>query len=119
MAAIHGNIDVLRHLHWYGADINAREGKSGYTPLHLALENGHERVAEFLLRECPSKINVNALTYGGRNVLQLGITISPRLTQVLLSRGVEQITPFNSDDEYESEDDDDENDMMMDYEVRL
>lgn len=29
VAAIHGNIEVLRHLIWYGANVNAREGCGG------------------------------------------------------------------------------------------
>lgn len=116
VAAIHGNLHVLRHLHWYGADINAREGRSGYTALHYAIVNGDEHFAEFLLRECNNKLDVNAITYGGRNVLQLGFPISSHLRQVLISRGVQQTPLFSSDDEYDSDEDDDEH---MDYEVRF
>lgn len=107
VAAIHGHLDILRHLYWYGADINAREGKSGYTALHYALERGDERLADFLLRECSSKLDATILTYGRRSVLEVGCAVSPHIQQVLLSRGV-QYTTYSSDEEYDSDDSDDE-----------
>lgn len=94
---------MLRHLVWYGADINAREGKSGYTALHYAIEKGDERLIHFLLSEC-TKLNVQALTYGGRSALQLGYLVPSPLAQVLMSRGVP--SPYTSE-----EDDDDDSDM--------
>lgn len=104
MAAINGHVDVLRHLVWYGADINSREGKSGYTALHYAVQRGDERLMHYLLTEC-IKLNVNALTYGGRSVLQLGYQVPANFLQLLRSKGVP--SPYSSDDdEYDSETDD-------------
>ncbi|RZC34589.1 cactus isoform 2 [Asbolus verrucosus] len=97
VAAIGGHVDVLRHLVWYGADINAREGRQGYTALHYAIERGDERLAHFLLSEC-NKLNADAVTYGGSSALQLGFPVPSTIAEALRSRGVP--SPFSSDDEY-------------------
>lgn len=102
MAAIYGHIDVLRHLVWCGADINAREGKSGYTALHYAIERGDENLALFLLEEC-KKLNPSEVTYGGRSALQIGYPVSSKVQGELKQRGVP--SPFSSDDEYDSDSD--------------
>ncbi|XP_018334475.1 NF-kappa-B inhibitor cactus [Agrilus planipennis] len=104
VAAINGHVDVLRHLVWYGADINAREGRSGYTALHYAIENRDERLTTFLL-EC-NKINASVVTYGGRSVLQLGFPVPSNLFDALRSRGVP--SPYSSDEEYDSSSSEDE-----------
>lgn len=101
VAAIYGHVDVLRHLVWYGADINAREGTRGYTALHYALERVDESMAHFLLYEC-HKLNPNVLTYGRRSVLQLGFSVPSSLEETLRSRGVD--SPYSSEDEDDSED---------------
>lgn len=96
VAAIHGHVEVLRHLVWYGADINAREGRMGYTALHYAIARGNERLIHFLLTEC-HKLAPDALTYGGRSALQLGYNLPSSLVNVLLAKGVP--SPYSSDDE--------------------
>ncbi|KAJ3621812.1 hypothetical protein MTP99_002365 [Tenebrio molitor] len=108
VAAVGGHIDVLRHLVWYGADINAREGRQGYTALHYSIERGDERLAHFLLSEC-AKLNADAVTYGGSSALQLGFPVPSTIAKALRSRGVP--SPFNSEDEYYS-DSDSESDLM-------
>ncbi|KAJ3644367.1 hypothetical protein Zmor_027032 [Zophobas morio] len=97
VAAIGGHIDVLRHLVWYGADINAREGRQGYTALHYSIERGDERLAHFLLGEC-KKLNADAVTYGGNSALQLGFPVPSTIAEALRSRGVP--SPYSSDDEF-------------------
>lgn len=103
VAAIYGHIDVLRHLVWNGADINAREGTKGYTALHYALERVDEVMVHFLLYEC-TKLNPNILTYGQRSVLQLGFPVTSAVAEALRLRGVE--SPFTSDSEYDEDSED-------------
>ncbi|KAF5283729.1 hypothetical protein FQA39_LY17226 [Lamprigera yunnana] len=102
VAAIYGHTDVLRHLIWNGADINAREGTRGYTALHYALERVDETMAHFLLYEC-NKLNPTVLTYGRRSVLQLGFSVPSSLEETLRLRGVE--SPYSSEDEDEDSED--------------
>lgn len=105
VAAMHGHVEVLRHLVWYGADINAREGCMGYTALHYAVERRDEVTVQFLL-QC-DKLNVEAETYGGRNVLEINRILPPSISQALKNRGVP--SPYSSDDdEIDSEDSGDE-----------
>ncbi|GJQ71353.1 putative positive regulation of antifungal peptide biosynthetic process [Trypoxylus dichotomus] len=104
VAALNGRIDVLRHLNWYGADINAREGKCGYTALHIAIQRGDEKLTNFLLDEC-KKLDVEAETYGGRTVLELGCPIKQWIEHALRQRGIP--SPYISDD-----DDDEDEDML-------
>ncbi|KAF5306205.1 hypothetical protein FQR65_LT07482 [Abscondita terminalis] len=102
VAAIYGHVDVLRHLVWNGADINAREGTRGYTALHYALERVDENMAHFLLHQC-NKLNANVLTYGRRTVLQLGFSVPSSVEETLRSRGVD--SPYSSEDEDEDSED--------------
>lgn len=101
VAAIGGHIDVLRHLMWYGADINAREGRQGYTALHYSIERGDERLVQFLLSEC-DKLEVDAVTYGGNSALQLGFPVSSTVAEALRAKGVP--SAFSSDSEYSDSD---------------
>ncbi|KAG4066794.1 hypothetical protein HA402_012861 [Bradysia odoriphaga] len=100
IAAQRNNIDILRHLVWLGADINAREGKSGYTALHFACENGNEELAQFLLSEC-NQLNVETCTYGLLTAYQLAAEQNNRNLMGNLKRyGAELLSPPESDDEY-------------------
>lgn len=105
VAALNGHIDVLRHLVWYGADINAREGKSGYTPLHIAIQRGDEKLTNFLLKEC-KKLDVEVETYGGRSALELGYPVQQWIEHALRQRGIP--SPYISEDEYDDSDDDED-----------
>ncbi|KAL3269475.1 hypothetical protein HHI36_008544 [Cryptolaemus montrouzieri] len=102
VAALNGHIDVLRLLIWHGANVNAREGKSGYTALHLAVEKQNDRLAYFLLTEC-EKLDADATTYAGRSALQLGLPVNRGLMTVLLSKGV--ASPYSSEDESQEDSD--------------
>lgn len=105
VAAMHGHVEVLRHLVWYGADINAREGCMGYSALHFAVERRDEPLVQFLL-QC-DKLNVEAETYSGRNALELNLILPPNIRQALRNRGLP--SPYTSeDDEIDSDDSEDE-----------
>lgn len=106
LAAQGSHIEILRHLMWLGADINAREGKSGRTPLHIAIETFNEVLANFLLEEC-QKVNLEAATYAGLTAYQLAVIAQNQQMQVHLERrGVELLTPPESDDDSDFDYDD-------------
>ncbi|XP_060528864.1 NF-kappa-B inhibitor cactus [Cylas formicarius] len=105
VAAIHGHIDVLRHLVWYGADINAREGLSGYTALHYAVERRDEKMVQFLLTEC-NTLRPETVSYGNRNALQMKILIPGKIGRLLSGKGL--ASPYMSSDEEDSGSEDDE-----------
>ncbi|XP_055915823.1 NF-kappa-B inhibitor cactus [Eupeodes corollae] len=102
LAAQGGHIDILRHLVWFGADINAREGKSGRTSLHIAIECCNEVLANFLLEEC-STLNIETETYAGLTAYQVACILDNQTMQNHLEkRGAEILTPPDSD--YDSSD---------------
>jgi len=105
-AALNGRVNVLRELVRHGADINAREGKSGYTALHMAVATNNESVVNFLLSEC-SNLDVHAVTYGGRTALQLSPHVAEAFLNMLLTKGV---SPYCSDI-----DEDDDSDEEIEY----
>lgn len=109
VAALNGHIDVLRHLVCCGADINAREGRGGYTALHYAVQRRDDDMIFFLLTEC-SKIDPRVETYGRKSVLEIGYKVSSGLEDTLRAKGVE--SPYPSEDEYDSDEVDE-----SDYEV--
>uniref|UniRef100_A0A182JPW0 Protein cactus (TOLL pathway signalling) n=1 Tax=Anopheles christyi TaxID=43041 RepID=A0A182JPW0_9DIPT len=104
LAAEAGSIGALRCLIDVGADINAREGKSGMSALHISIEKGNEQLANFLLDECPL-VSLEAVTYAGMTAYQLALLQDKRiLIGDLTKRGAEQIAPPVSDVESDSED---------------
>lgn len=105
IAAETTNIEMLRYLVSAGADINSREGKGGFTPLHIAVENGSEPTANFLLDECP-KLRLEAVTYGGLTAYQLAAILrKTALQNGLKRRGAEPLSPPESDEETDDSDD--------------
>ncbi|KAK3584491.1 hypothetical protein CHS0354_006023 [Potamilus streckersoni] len=69
IAALNDHLDVLGILLEKGANVNARESKSGRTVLHFAAETGNVRLLDLLL-SC-SDVNINAENYDGATALQL------------------------------------------------
>ncbi|XP_055541349.1 NF-kappa-B inhibitor cactus isoform X2 [Wyeomyia smithii] len=106
IAAETSNIEILRYLVSAGADINSREGKSGLTPLHIAIETGNEPLVNFLLDECP-KLRLEQETYAGLTAYQLAaLQQNQTLQNGLQNRGAEPLSPPESDyDDDESEED--------------
>uniref|UniRef100_A0A182W9N9 Uncharacterized protein n=1 Tax=Anopheles minimus TaxID=112268 RepID=A0A182W9N9_9DIPT len=104
LAAEAGSIGAIRSLIDAGADINAREGKSGMSPLHISIEKGNEELANFLLDECPL-LSLEAVTYAGMTAYQLALIQDKRiLIGDLTRRGAEPISPPESDAESDSDD---------------
>uniref|UniRef100_A0A182NE26 Uncharacterized protein n=1 Tax=Anopheles dirus TaxID=7168 RepID=A0A182NE26_9DIPT len=104
LAAETGSIDVLRCLIDAGADINAREGKSGQSPLHISIDQGNEELANFLLDECPC-LSLEAETYAGLTAYQLALIQDKRiLVSGLTKHGAETLSLADSDTESDSED---------------
>lgn len=111
LAAQAGHIEVLRILVLYGADINAREGKSGRTPLHIAIECCNEDLANFLLDEC-LKLNIETATYAGLTAYQVACILNKSQMQNMLEkRGAEPLIPPDSD--YDSDIESDLEDSKM------
>lgn len=111
IAAQRNDVEILRHLVWLGADINAREGRSGYTALHFACESSNKQLVHFLLNEC-NKLNVETCTYGLLTAYQLAAEQKDRDLMCNLERyGAELLSPPESDDDsyFDSSDDDFQN----------
>ncbi|KAK8732080.1 hypothetical protein OTU49_007176, partial [Cherax quadricarinatus] len=71
VAAQGGYKEILQHLTWYGADINAREGKSGRTALHYAVEARDPGLVAFLTESC--RVSLTLETYAGLTPYQLAL----------------------------------------------
>ncbi|XP_067010124.2 NF-kappa-B inhibitor cactus isoform X2 [Anabrus simplex] len=104
LAAQHGHIDVLRHLLWFGANINAKDGKSGRTVLHYAIEQRLPRLCRFLLEECAPQLEVP--TYAGYTAYQLASCIDAAMANQLIEKGaVARDLPEDSDSDSDYSDD--------------
>lgn len=55
LAAGNGNIKMVRYLLEKGADPLKKNGRSGWTPLHFAIDNGHRKIASLLQSKSQSK----------------------------------------------------------------
>ncbi|KAF7272968.1 hypothetical protein GWI33_014282 [Rhynchophorus ferrugineus] len=100
VAAMHKQLDVLRHLVSYGADVNAREGLEGFTALHYAVQNGDKNMLKYLLMECHT-LKPDIRTYGGRNALQLSFVLPADIRQTLKLKGLD--SPYSSEEEDSSD----------------
>jgi len=101
LAAEGCHIDALSVLLSKGANINARDGKSGRTILHYAAESGNLTLLEFLLGQ--DNLDVDALTYSGLTPAMLAYgRNNTEVVQRLKAKGA----CFDSDESGEEEMDD-------------
>jgi ankyrin repeat protein len=103
------NIPIMRHLANIGANVNKPEGRSGYSPLHYAVETHSNDVIKFLCEDCQSIVNLDAENFGGYTAFQLGLlTNQESVADYLVKKGATPYFTPESDyeDEFDSEDDD-------------
>ncbi|XP_055378583.1 NF-kappa-B inhibitor cactus [Condylostylus longicornis] len=82
LAAQGSFIQILRQLLECGADINAREGKSGRTILHIAIERKNEEMINFLLGEgLKCNLNLKIRTYAGITAFQFSYMLRNQTLQ--------------------------------------
>jgi ankyrin repeat protein len=104
------NLHLMRLLVANGADINAREGRSGYTPLHQAVEAQAIEVIKFLCEECKS-LKIDTENYAGLTSFQVSLLMDQEaMAGYLVTKGA---TPFLTTDDSDMDDDmDDSSDEM-------
>ncbi|XP_052125122.1 NF-kappa-B inhibitor cactus [Frankliniella occidentalis] len=104
LAALNGHAAALQYLVCAGANINAREAKSGRTVLHLAVEYERTAVLQLLLEDVLQLLQLDATTYAGHTAYQLASCVDAALANRLATRGA-QPRAFPVDDSSEDEDD--------------
>ncbi|KAK9507388.1 hypothetical protein O3M35_007254 [Rhynocoris fuscipes] len=102
LSVMRREIPILRHLSCIGANVNARECKSGRTALHIAAEFRDAELGSLLLREF--RANPQVLDYSGKTPYHLARN-DHTFIMVLLSSGASYETDFSSDSEYDSDSD--------------
>lgn len=109
------NVSIMKHLIKFGANVNAREGRSGYSSLHYAVETHANDVVKFLCEDCESIVNLDSENYGGFTAFQLCLLTNQNgLADYLVGKGA---TPyFTPESDYE-DDDDDEDDEDIDASI--
>lgn len=98
-----------------GADVNASEGLSGYTPLHIAIIYGLKDVAMFLVRECQAELDRKS--YDRRTAYIWARQCDPQLATdlAMLSTDPSRFLDLASDNESDDYTDDDD-DSDIEYE---
>lgn len=101
------SIPIMRLLTKVGANVNAREGRSGYSPLHYAVETHANDVVKFLCEDCDSIVDLDSENYGGFTAFQLCLLTSQNgVADYLVKKGA---TPYYTpESEYEDDDDDED-----------
>lgn len=91
-------------------DSRLQEGRSGYTALHYACENGNEALTRYILSEC-KQLDIETCSYGLLTAYQLAADQQNLvLMNALQQYGAELLSPPDSDDSYSEDDDDDDDD---------
>ncbi|CRK88957.1 CLUMA_CG002629, isoform A [Clunio marinus] len=105
------NISMMSVLASNGADVNAREGRSGYTALHKAVEAGATDVIKFLCEECKD-FHIDTENYSGLTAFQISLlTSQENLASYLITNGG---TPYFTQEESDNETDDADSDLSDD-----
>lgn len=95
------NLYLMKLLATNGADVNAREGRGGFTPLHMAIESKAAEVIKFLCEECKS-LKIEAENYAGLTSFQLSLlTGQDSIANYLVSQGA---IPFFINEDSDMED---------------
>lgn len=105
------NISIMKALESNGANVNAREGRSGYTALHLAVETGAENVVKYLCEDC-NTLSLDTENYGGLTAFQVSLlTDQEALANYLVSHGA---TPYYTEEDSDMDDDSSSGDFSGD-----
>lgn len=115
LAAKGAHLEVLAHLisRQFGSDINARDGRSGRTALHHAVEDRNLQTLALFLRL--SNVDVNVRTFDGSTSLKLALGRGYQdIAQALVMRGARDL-PVNADSDSDSNYDSDEESMDTKY----
>lgn len=106
------NIPIMRLLANVGANVNVREGRSGYSPLHYAVETHANEVVKFLCEDCQSIVNLDVENYGGFTAFQLCLLTNQELmADYLVKKGATAYFTSESDDDEDFDSDDDEDNI--------
>nr|CAD7454304.1 unnamed protein product [Timema tahoe] len=88
-----------------------REGKSGRTPLHYAIESRNATVILYLLEDCPpgpNGLQLETTTYSGFTAYQLAACLDASLAHRLAEKGALALNTPDLDSEVDSDFDEDE-----------
>ncbi|NWT40845.1 IKBE inhibitor, partial [Chroicocephalus maculipennis] len=96
ISTLKGNIPMMSLLLESGANIDVREGTSGKTPLHLAVECHNRRAVQFLLR---NGAYVDAQMYNGCTPLHLAVGRKDAAIAAILSHSGADTLLRNMEDE--------------------
>ena len=77
-AAVHGNIEAIKHHLAAGTDVDAKDA-IGWTPLHVVADNGRKEIAELLIAKGAS---VNTQAALGLTPLDLAIRFRSNRTEM-------------------------------------
>uniref|UniRef100_A0A2P2HZ17 NF-kappa-B inhibitor cactus-like n=1 Tax=Hirondellea gigas TaxID=1518452 RepID=A0A2P2HZ17_9CRUS len=117
VAAMAGDKEILQHLTWYGADVNAKERRSGRTALHFAVEARDPELVAHIVNTCRASVTVE--TYSRLSPYQLALANGATgiATQLLDLGAPAQLLPaaFTQDDDDEDDDDDDDLEDQLEY----
>ncbi|KAF2362397.1 Ankyrin repeat-containing domain [Trinorchestia longiramus] len=111
VAAMAGDKEILQHLTWYGADVNAKECRSGRTALHLAVEARDPELVAHIVTTCRASVTIESYARLSPYQLALANGATGIATQLLDLGAPAQLLPAA----YTLDEDDDEYEDQFDY----
>ncbi|XP_076439430.1 NF-kappa-B inhibitor alpha-like [Babylonia areolata] len=109
LAVLNGNAELVAFLLRTGADVNAREGKSGRTALHLAVDTSAPCVSVITLLLLHPHLHINATNFSQQTALQLARGRGHlHLVDLLLAHGAEWLEGCHGYYSFDSDEEDDD-----------
>lgn len=81
IAVSSNHIKFVRLLMDYGANVEAKDGLTGNTALHLAVERGYESIIMLLLKKSQTCLNLK--NYAGKTAYQIARNFNSQYTKIL------------------------------------
>ncbi|GAB6029062.1 hypothetical protein CHUAL_004847 [Chamberlinius hualienensis] len=103
LAAMNQNYGILLLLKKFGANIDAKEGCGGRTPLTFAVELRDPQMVDFLVEKCSA--SMDTVNYAGLTAFQIAYQTDRKMAHKLRSLGAQT---FYDDDDVETESEDEE-----------
>lgn len=112
-----GNLEIMKQLIKVGAKVNTDDPCSGLTSFHLAIDNEHRHIVEYMATQYPECINVP--TRFGLYAYEIAFNVDKQLAEDLVRLGAKPVVQESDSDYSETDSDECLDDESTNYSQSL